>query len=44
MCVDPVSSTSRLTQPVVIFGGFLRLISHSKPFGLDPAVVGLVWA
>ena len=39
MCVDPVSSTSRLTQPVVIFGGFL-----SKPFGLDPAVVGLVWA
>ena len=24
MCVDPVNSTSRLTQSVVIFGGFLN--------------------
>ena len=24
MCVDSVSNTSRLTQPVVIFGGFLN--------------------
>ena len=31
MCVDPVSSTSRLTQPVVIFGGFLITQEAYRP-------------
>ncbi len=28
MCADQVISTSRLTQPVVIFGGFLNAEAH----------------
>ena len=31
MCVDPVSNTSRLTQPVVIFGGFLITQEAYRP-------------
>ena len=31
MCVDPLSSTSRLIQPVVIFGGFLITQEAYRP-------------
>ena len=45
MCVDSVSSTSRLTQPVVIFGGFLITQEAYRPLadwiGWPPAGVSV---